>query len=221
MKRSILENGQQDSFLYYLSCSQEDEKLGMLCTTAGSVYVPPGIAYPPQKDAHPAFFRSVAKTRTIPEFQINYITKGEGIFYTGGRTYRVNPGCIMLVFPGVEHMYRLLIETGWHEYWVGFKGDYFFRLLNEGYFSEKNAFFQTGLHESLMSIFNQVFDEVRSQRPLYQLKTCVLILSIITEVLTRERRKAQPNHYEKIVAKAKYLMESNVYSAINIRFIFE
>jgi AraC-like DNA-binding protein len=209
------------SFLHYLPYSEEDEKLGMLCTTAGLGEINPGVVYPPQRNDHPALFRTVAENRVLPEFQIIYITKGEGIFSSGDRSYQIKPGCIMLILPGVSHMYRPLPETGWHEYWVGFKGDYFSRLLEEGRFSPEHVFFETGLHNSLLSIFTQIFDEVRSQRPLYQLKTCALILSLIAEVLTRERRKEQPNYYEDITAKAKYLMESNAYSAINIPFISE
>jgi len=172
--------------------------------------------YPPQKNDHPALFRPVAEGRVLPEFQIVYVTRGAGIFTCDGKTYQVKPGCVMLVLPGLKHMYRPLEETGWQEYWVGFKGVYFSRLLEEDRLSAEHVFFEIGLHDSIHSLFNQIFDEVRSQRPLYQLKTCALILSLVAEVLTRERRKEQPNYYEKIVAKAKYLMESNVYSAINL-----
>ena len=206
----------QSSFLHYLPYSEEDEKLGMLCTTAGFTDIRPGVVYPPQKEDHPALFRPVAEGRILPEFQIVYITEGEGIFSSGDKTYKVSPGCVMLLLPGIRHMYKPLLETGWHEYWVGFKGGYFFRLLEEGRLSEDRVFFKTGLHDSILSFFNQIFEEVRSQRPLYQLKTCALILSLIAEVLTRERRKEQPNYFEKTVARAKYLMESNVYSAINL-----
>ena len=207
---------EKDSSLHYLPYSEEDEKLGMLCTTAGSVTVRPGINYPPQKTEHPALFRPVAEGRTLPEFQIIYITQGEGVFSCGGKTYQVKPGSIILVLPGFKHMYRPLLETGWHEFWVGFKGSYFSRLLEEGRFSAEYVFFQTGLHDSILSFFKQIIDEVCNQRPLYQLKTCALIMSLIAEVLTLERRKGQPNFYEKIVAQAKYLMESNAYGAINL-----
>ena len=215
-KRGKKNRAAQDSFLHYLPYSEEDEKLGMLCTTAGSVNVPPGTAYPPQRDEHPALFRTVAEGRILPEFQMVYITEGEGIFLCDGRTYQVKPGCVMMVLPGLKHIYKPIFETGWQEYWVGFKGTYFSQLMEEGRFSVEHVFFETGLHDSILSFFSQIFDEVRSQRPLYQLKTCALILSLVAEVLTRERRKEQPNYYEKIVAKAKYLMESNVYKAINL-----
>ena len=126
--------GAESSFLHYLPYSEEDEKLGMLCTTAGSTVVQPGVVYPPKKDEHPALFRTVAEGRILPEFQMVYVTEGEGMFASGmggGNCYRVEPGCVMLILPGIKHMYRPLFETGWHEYWVGFKGSYFFGLLEE------------------------------------------------------------------------------------------
>ena len=211
----------KDSFFHYLPYSEEDEKLGMLCTTAGSVTVKPGSAYPPHKSEHPVVFRTVLEGRVLPEFQMIYITGGQGVFSCGDKAYQVKPGCVMLVLPGIKHAYSPLKETGWEEHWVGFKGAYFSKLLEEGRFSSEHVFFETGLHDSIVSFFNQIFDEVRSQRPLYQLKTCAQILSIIAEVLSRERRNEQPNYYEKTVAKAKYLMESNIYSAINLPGISE
>jgi len=213
--------GVQDSFLHYLPYSEEDEKLGMLCTTAGTCNVQPGNVYPPQKDDHPALFRSVAEGRVLPEFQMIYITKGEGVFSCYDNTYQVKPGCVMLVLPGLKHAYRPLPETGWQEYWVGFKGGYFSCLLEEGRLSAEHVFFETGLHDSILSFFYLIFDEARTQRPLYQMKACAAILSLIAEVLTRERRREQPSYYEKVVAQAKCLMESNVYSAINLPNISE
>jgi len=213
--------GARDSFLHYLPYSEEDEKLGMLCTTAGTINIEPGTIYPPQKNDHPAIFRSVAEGRVLQEFQMIYITGGEGFFSCDGRTYQVKPGCVILVLPGLKHMYKPSPETGWQEYWVGFKGVYFTRLLEEDRLSAEHVFFETGLHDSLLSYYNQIFDEVHGQRPLYQLKTCALVLLLLAEVLTRERRKEQLNYYDKIITGAKTLMESNVYSAINLPDISE
>jgi len=145
-----------------------------------------------------------------------YITDGEGVFTSGGTTYQVKPGAFMLILPGIKHAYRPLPETGWHEYWVGFKGNYFSGLINEGRLSPDQVFFETGLHNSILSLFELIFDEVKTQRPLYQMKACAAILSLIAEVLTRERRKGQPDFYQQIVDKAKYLMESNIFNSINL-----
>jgi len=211
----------KDLFLHYLPYSEEDEKLGMLCTTAGFARVPPGAAYPPQKKDHPAIFRPVAVGRVLPEFQIVYITAGEGVFTSGDVSYSVTPGSVLLILPGIKHSYHPLLETGWHEYWVGFKGAYFSGLIKEGRFSPDQVFFQIGLHDSIISLFNLIFDEIKAQRPLYQIKACAAILSLIAEVLTRDRRKEQLNSYQKTVEKAKYLMESNVFSEIDLSSIAE
>ncbi|MDR1898627.1 MAG: AraC family transcriptional regulator, partial [Treponema sp.] len=204
------------SFLHYLPFSEEDEKLGMICTTAGTVGVAPGTAYPPHRNRHPAPFRPVAEGRTLPIFQIVYVTEGEGTFWTDGRSYEVTPGSAMLILPGVKHRYRPVLETGWHEYWVGFMGDYFNRMLREGILSRERVFFNVGLQNYLVSQFNLIFEEIRTQQSLYQLKACTGILAIIAEMLTRERRAGQPNYYQKIVEKAKYIMEKNLEHTLSL-----
>jgi AraC-like DNA-binding protein len=210
-----------DSFLHYLPYSEEDEKHGMVCTTAGCIKVEPNTIYPPHKNEHPVLFRQVAEGRTLPEFQLVYITEGEGIFSIEDRTYKVIPGSMLLILPGIWHTYKPVYEIGWHEYWVGFKGDFFSNMIRQNLLSRGHLFFDLGLRDNIILTFNNIFDEVRTQRPLYQLKACAGILSLITEMLTHERRKEQPNYYQKIVEKAKYLMESNVYGNINLSNISE
>jgi hypothetical protein len=154
-----------DSFLHYLPYSEEDERLGMVCTTAGDTMTPPHTAYPPRRNDHPAVFRSVAEGRILPEFQLVYITEGRGIFKSEGKTWPVSPGSMMLVLPGIKHQYKPDIETGWHEYWVGFNGSYFKRLLEQGILPGEKVFFNTGLHDNILAVFNQIFDEIRASGP--------------------------------------------------------
>jgi AraC-like DNA-binding protein len=213
-------DGAWKSFLHYLPYSGEDEKRGMVCTTAGSTEVPPNTEYPPRKNEHPAMFRSVAEGRILPEFQIVYITGGKGIFTAEGKAYEVKPGSLFLILPGMKHMYKPLFETGWHEYWVGFRGNFFDALADGHILSGDHVFFETGLSDHLLGIFNGIFDEVRTQRPLYQFKACTGIMALIAETATHERRK-QPTYCQKIVEKAKYLMESKVYGAVNLSGISE
>jgi AraC-like DNA-binding protein len=208
-----------DSFLHYLPYSEEDEKLGMVCTSAGSVEVPPCTEYPPRKNDHPVVFRSVAEGRSLPDFHLIYITKGRGSFAAEGKNWNVEPGSVLLLMPRMTHRYKPLFETGWHEYWVGFKGPFFNKLAKEGFLSNERIFFESGIHKSLINAYYQIFEEVQAQKPLYQLRACSLIISLIAEVLTIERRKGQPNYYENIVEKAKALMETNVFGAINITSI--
>jgi AraC-like DNA-binding protein len=206
-------------FLHYLPYSEEDEKLGMVCTTTGNIKIAPNTIYPPRKIEHPVIFRKVAEGRILPEFQILYITEGEGVFTTGDTTYTVTPGSMLLLLPGIKHRYKPVYEIGWHEYWVGFNGAYFQRLLQQNILSKENVFFEIGLHDYILTIFDRIFDEVTAQRPLFQFKACVEVFSLISEMLTHERRQKQPNNYQKIVDKAKCIMESNIYNVINLPHI--
>ncbi|MFP3043487.1 AraC family transcriptional regulator [Treponema primitia] len=210
-----------DSFLHYLPYSTEDERFGMVCTTAGSANILPNTVYPPRITDHPLIFRQVAVGRTLPEFQIVYITKGQGILTVDETSYTVTPGSLFLLLPGIKHRYKPVYEIGWQEYWVGFNGDYFTKLFRDGILSREHIFFKIGLQEYILSYFNRIFDEIRAQQPLYQLRACTQVFSLLGEMLVHERRKEQPGSYQKIVEKAKYLMESNIYGAINLSNISE
>ncbi|GHV79603.1 transcriptional regulator [Spirochaetia bacterium] len=208
-------------FWHYLPYSEEDENLGMVCANVGSMEVSPNTEYPPYKNEHPALFRSVAEGRVLPTFQIIYITAGRGILEVENTAYTLRPGSVFILHPMMKHRYKPVFEIGWHEYWVGFQGEYFTRLMERGVLSRERIFFEAGLHDFMISAFNQIIEEVKTQRPLFQLKACSLIVSLLAEILTRERRKDQPNSYQKIVEKTKYLMETNIFSAINLSDIAE
>jgi AraC-like DNA-binding protein len=128
---------------------------------------------------------------------------------------------MLFLLPGMRHYYKPSYETGWHEYWVGFNGGYFTRLVEEGILSRKQVFFTPGLHDFILTTFNQIIEEVRAQRPLFQLKACSGVISLISEMLASERRQEQPNYYEEIVEKAKCLMESNAYGTVDLPNIAE
>ncbi|MDR2181326.1 MAG: AraC family transcriptional regulator [Treponema sp.] len=203
-------------FMHYLPYSTEDARLGMVCTTAGNVDVPPRTPYPPRLREHPSSFRPVAQGRILQEYQIVYVTGGRGTFSAGEQNYEIVPGSMFLILPEMKHRYSPDFETGWHEYWVGFKGSYFNKLARESFLSEKQIFFKLGLHDYILAAFNHIFDEVRGQRPLYQMKACAAILLLLSEMLSGERRQSQPGYYGQIVEKAKFLMESSVYGEINL-----
>jgi AraC-like DNA-binding protein len=209
----------QKTFLHYLPYSEEDERFGIVCTTAGTNTVAPHTVYPPRKNEHPAVFRTVAEGRVLNEFQIVYITKGTGTFQAEGETHAVQSGDVMLILPGMKHAYKPDFETGWLEYWVGFSGDHFRRLMEKGILSKERTFFRIGLGNTLVPVFDAIMEEIRAQKPLFQLKACAGIFSILAEVLSSERRKEQPTYHQKLTDSAKSLMEKNVLGTIDMTSI--
>jgi AraC-like DNA-binding protein len=193
----------------------------MVCTTAGETEIDPYTEYPPRKTEHPAVFRPVVEGRILPDFALVYITAGSGVFVVEDKKWQVKPGSLFLILPGVKHHYKPDFETGWHEYWVGFKGKFFDRIVKEKIVFADDVFFDIGLHNSILDLFNVIFEEVRTQRPLYQIKTCSAIFMLISEIATGISRKNQPDYHQQIVDGAKYYMEQNMYGKVDIRSIAE
>ncbi|WP_455383396.1 helix-turn-helix domain-containing protein [Salinispira pacifica] len=210
-----------NNFFRYLTYSEEDEKWQIVCTDAGYSEVKPYTSYPPNKESHPQAFKSVAVGRTLNEYQIVYITRGRGVFVTDGATYSVIPGSVMLIFPGVRHFYRPDYEVGWTEYWVGAKGPYLEILKEESFLSPERPFHEVGLQNGLLTIYSQIFEEVRNQKPLYQIKASSAVLSLLAEIIAHGRTAVQYSHSEQLVEKAKFLMEENIYGEINLNAIGE
>ena len=215
----LKDSGGGSSFFRYLTYSDEDENWQMVCTDSGYAEVQPYTLYPPEKDGHPRAFQYVAVGRTLNEYQIIYITKGQGMFQTLGKRYRVVPGSVLLVFPGVKHFYKPVYEVGWTEHWFGFKGSYFDDLVKKDILSPSRPFYEIGLQNNIMETFSFIIDEVRGQKPLYQARSASRILMLIADIVALERRKAQPTQSEKLVEQAKFLMEENIYDDIDLNSI--
>ena len=200
------------SFFQYLPDKTEDSTPYMVCTAAGLDIVKPGTVYstPP---------RPAAVGRILSDFQINYITHGEGVYVCGGSKYQVKPGSTLLILPGVKHSYHPRTKTGWNDYWVRFNGLYFNDLLKMGVLSPVKVFFESGLNDSVLSFFHLILDEVRNLYPLYQMRVCAAIVSLIAEVLVRERNRDVPVLFQQVVEKAKFLMEADISSTVNLAVI--
>lgn len=217
----VIQDGvmQKEGFFRYLTCSEEDEKWQIVCTDAGHNEVGPNTSYPPNKEGHPPLFKSVAVGRTLNEFQIIYITKGRGVFQAEGESFTVVPGTVMIVFPGMRHFYKPDYEIGWNEYWVGFKGPYAEALCRNGFLTRGKPVYRLGLQNSLLTIYDQIFELVRNQAPLYQIRASSQIMTLVAEILAYERKTVQHSHSQQLVEKTKFFMEENIYGDINLNRI--
>ncbi len=212
--RSRMEDQDTRNFASYLTWSDEDEGRLMVCTDVGQADVSCGAAYPPLRNGHPSAFRSVATGRTVNEYQLVYVTRGRGTFSSGEgdsrREWRVEPGSVLAVFPGVSHAYSPDPQAGWEERWVGFRGPTADALRSSGFHSPDRPFFQVGVHEALLSIFSELFSIVRLQEPYYQFRAGALILLLLSEILGRSRKAEQHDEASDLVERAKHLMKDRL-----------
>ena len=91
--------------LKYLRVNARDEEWGIVITTVGYQYVSPNHAYPLSKHPDNYNFKNEGK-RTLNEYQLVYITRGEGYFSSRScpKTH-IEAGTMLLLFPGEWHKY--------------------------------------------------------------------------------------------------------------------
>lgn len=127
----------------------------------------------------------------------------------------------MFLFPGIRHVYKPDFEVGWTEYWVGFKGAYADNLCTQEFISPDRPVYEIGLQNRVLELLSRILELVRDQEPLYQIRASSLVLALVAEILACDRKAAQYSHSERLVQKAKFLMEENIYGEINLVAICE
>ena len=152
----------------YLVVNAEDELWGLYTTTIGTQSILSNTTYPPK--GHPsAYWFNPTTGRVLHEYQLIYITKGEGIFESSNcKPTKVQAGTIILLFPEEWHTYKPSKQGGWDEYWIGFKGDTIDKLLQNSFFSLKNPVLNVGFNEQIVALFKQAIEIAHSQKIAYQ-----------------------------------------------------
>ncbi len=151
------------NFLKYPSFTAQDEKWGVVCTTVGYQNVKPHEPYP--VDTHPSDYNFTNNGRVLDEYQLVYITEGEGFFQSASVPLRrIEAGSILLIVPGERHLYYPNPDTGWMEMWVGFRGMQADQTITN-FFDRKDPVLKVGVRESIVGLYNKIIsysmDDIR------------------------------------------------------------
>lgn len=182
-------SGQKDR-LSYLSVSENDERWGIVVTTVGYQFIPPGARYP--LSAHPAKYMFSPKNgRVLNDYQLLYITKGAGVFSSVScPETRVNAGTVILLFPGEWHSYHPDPDTGWDEYWVGFRGPFIDARVENSFFSRKEPLHHIGISSGIMNLFEEILNLAAEEKKGYQQMASSVVLHILGSVYYKDKNNA-------------------------------
>ena len=191
------------NFFKYPTYSETDLDWGLVVTTVGHTHILPNSPYPSL--SHPATHQfSNERSRKITDYQIVYITSGEGIFETEkSNRYLVKPGTAFILFPGVLHKYYPQKQSGWTEYYVGLSGNNIDKLTQKEFLSPDRPVFEVGLHESLVNLYNELFEVVEEQMIGYQQKASGIAYHLIGELLHIERNQSVTSFTEELIKNTK------------------
>lgn len=171
---------------YFAANNPICEKWLISCTTVGYQIVNPQCCYPSSK--HPDNYNFKQHGRILHEYQFVYIVEGSGYFTSAScPTTRVSAGTILVLFPGEQHFYHPDPESGWTEYWVGFKGYGVDEWVQNGYFSPSTPLLNIGISQSIIGLYQDILAYAKEE----QSGALVLIASAIFHMLGKVYYKSR------------------------------
>jgi len=200
----------------YLVTNEEDDLWGLTVTTVGQQEIKSNEKYPPI--SHPSgYFFNVEKGRILNEFQLLYITNGNGVFTFGNnrQSELISEGKMFFLMPGVWHTYQPLENSGWKEYWIGFKGTIIEKIVSEGFFLNRPPVFNIGFNERIIDLYLKAIEIANEERAGYQQALAGIVMHIIGLMYYRDKTRGFEN--EDLISKinkAKVIMRESVYKNI-------
>lgn len=201
----------------YPITSEEDELWGLTVTCVGHQKIARNEFYPPKN--HPlGHCFNVDEGRVLNEYQLHYITDGNGIFTFGTlkQSCLITEGKMFFLMPGVWHTYKPLENTGWNEYWIGFKGEIIEKIVKEGFFLNRAPVFNIGINERIIDLYFKAIDIANEERAGFQQALSGIVMHILGLMYYRDKtRDFEDEDLINNINKAKVIMRENVYRNIS------
>jgi AraC-like DNA-binding protein len=203
----------------YLTHNPEDKRWGLYLMVAGSARIEPNTPYPPK--GHPTGYNFQWNNgRVLQEYQLNYITEGEGIMETRKGRYHIKAGAIILLHPDLWHRYKPVRETGWFEHYIGFRGEMAEKLIKSSNVLRNMNVLQIGFHENILHDFNDIIVETKNEKPGYHQVCSGLVMHILGQIISLEKNKNfRHTPLESNIQKACIIIRENVQDNINVEGI--
>ena len=205
-----------ESFAKYINAGPLDKEWGLYLTVAGYAQIQPNLTYPPRE--HPSgYYFTWEKGRILQEYQINYITEGSGVFETSTDQFKVVPGSILILRPGVWHRYKPDPNTGWNEHYIGFNGDFCSHLFQEGFFQSGKPVTFIGFQESMLKLFFEIIQQVKEEKSGHQQVSAANTILMLSKILSVVRNQEfAGKSIERTIRKACLYFRENLHKNINI-----
>lgn len=199
-----------ENFSKYLTSGEMDKQWGIYLTVAGRYKSLPTAAYPSKE--HPTGYYFDWETgRTLDEYQLNYITEGYGAIETEAGAFKIQPGTMMVISPGMKHRYRPDPSTGWIENYIGFKGKVSGHFMKEALKGFSSPVISCGGMTEIFDVYQKVFDLVQMQKPAYQQIASGMIIKLLGFLISSEKQSSfRGKQIEDLITSARAYMWEHV-----------
>ena len=201
--------------LKYLTIGSNDEAWGLVATTVGKQSIAPHSNYPAMQHPTAYNFRRT-NGRTLEEYQLIYITEGSGFFESQSvPRQRVVAGTVILLFPNEWHNYAPDEQSGWSEFWVGFKGVLADNLLSKGFISLREPLINIGPSNSLMALYRDAIRLAEKEAMSCQQLISGIVFHMLGHILYKQKnRTVGANYAEDIINEARQIMRESAHHAL-------
>lgn len=152
----------------YLVVNSRDVQWGLTVSTVGYEEIGVADTYPTRGHADGYYF-DIDKGRVLNEYQLLYITEGEGIFNSAhAKDIPLKAGDLFLLFPGEWHNYHPTGKNGWKSYWIGFKGKNVDDRVKAGFLSVDKPIYHVGFSADIIRLYEEAYKRAQEEAPYLQ-----------------------------------------------------
>lgn len=152
----------------YLVVNPRDVQWGLTVSTVGYEEIGVADTYPTRGHADGYYF-DIDKGRVLNEYQLLYITEGEGIFNSAhAKDIPLKAGDLFLLFPGEWHTYHPTGKNGWKSYWIGFKGKNVDDRVKAGFLSVDKSIYHVGFSADIIRLYEEAYKRAQEETPYSQ-----------------------------------------------------
>lgn len=208
--RAESQSRMKNEYYKYLCVSEEDANWGLYVLYVGYTSVAAHAQYP--QEYYPSHHYFTWKSgRILDEYQILYITRGEGYFESDSYKQKITAGTIIILFPGEKHRYIPDPDIGWDEYWIGIRGSIIDNHVHHKFFNRENPCINIGVNEKVVDLFNLIIDKTRGKNKEDQPMMSGVALHLLGILYYMVKQKSQESEQKDLIMnQARDLFNSNV-----------
>ena len=207
----------------YLLANDRDALWGLTVSTIGYEEIAPGDPYPTTGHADGYYFH-VDSGRKLQEYQLLYITEGEGVFRSAHQPQvSVRGGDMFVLFPGEWHSYHPLSNKGWKSYWIGFRGKNIDDRVSAGFLSPSKPIYHVGFSDDIVRLYRSAYQAALDEAAYMQQLLAGLVNHLIGMMYMLERNiELNKNHlHVDMVSRARLRISESLESSVTIQQVAE
>lgn len=206
------------NYFKYLNVGALEERWGFYITTVGHSLISPNQNYPNNENHPQNHSFSWNKGRILNAYYLIFISNGHGIFESAlTEPTSITAGTCFFLYQDVWHRYKPHSNSGWEEYWIGFKGKFADELMNKGFFSSARPFINVGVNADVLSLLHSLIAAVRSSYAGYNQVIAGItlqILGILNAVSMQQEHRNDPT--AQLITTAKFMLEKSLDKPIDM-----